>query len=229
MLVARELEDARILKHQFRETTWTDRMLLEINRLRDPRLLAVKSHEILTGGDMDWWFVRADGSSSFRLTVQAKILHYAQNDPQLWHYEDLAHPRGNPGLQSRTLVGNARRENRAGRSCYPFYIFYNPGAVSPLPRRMTPPAFNGVSVLDGYATTAHIGANKTARTFPISAKRYDALSPMMFSLHELLCAGEGDIPWPEDMADRAAMLWDRLKLAEQIPNAARRTRPIAMD
>lgn len=178
---------------------------------------------------MDWWFVKANGGSSFRVTVQAKILHYLQADPGLWHYEDLAHPRTNPGLQSRTLVAHARRETLAGTSCHPFYILYNPRSVTELSYSPSLPAFNGVSILDGYVAAAHIAANKSGNRFPITAKRYDTLSPMMSNLHNLLCAGAGDIPLPEEIAGRVELLWERLKRTGALPLAAYRRRPTAMD
>lgn len=228
MLVAHELEEARLLNHQSRETSWTDRMLLELKRMRDPRIIAVTSNEKVTGGDMDWWFVR--GSVGFCMTVQAKILHYQQSNSSLWHYEDIAHPVSNPGLQSRTLVGHARSESRAGRPRYPYYLLYNPAGALQAPHFWYPDLLAGVTVIDGYAAAGHIAHNITpGQRFPIAAKRYATLHPMMMTLHELLCAPFEEIPTPNTMVETVDAAWRSLHRREQIPTGARRRRPAVIE
>ena len=111
-VVASELEQARSLGHQSRETSWTDRMLLELKKLRDPRILVQASKESKTGADMDWHFVRHDGQRYLHLTVQAKILHYTRpRTPD--RYDDLAYP-NRSGKQSRQLTSFAHRQTRLG-------------------------------------------------------------------------------------------------------------------
>lgn len=227
MLVARELEEARLVDHQSRETSWTDRMLLELKRMRDPRIIAATSKETLTGGDMDWWFVR--GTVGFCMTIQAKILHYRQKDSLLWHYEDLAHPALQPGFQSRTLVGHARSESRAGRPRYPYYLFYNPSEALSTPVRGYPKFLAGVTLIDGYVVASHIARNLTSSSrFPISAKRFTTLQPCMMTLHELLCAPWDDIPSPQSMIATVDNAWRQLRAGDLIPNTARRLRPTAV-
>lgn len=227
MLVARELEEARLLDHQSRETTWTDRMLLELKRMRDPRIIAVTSNEKLTGGDMDWWFVR--GRTGFCVTIQAKILHYLQQDSLLWHYKDLVHPASAPGLQSRTLVGYARSESRAGRPRYPYYLFYNPGAALSPPFYAHHNLLAGVTAIDGYAVAYHIARNLTAAPrYPIAAKRYTTLQPLMMTLHNMLCDPFNDVPSPESMMATVDDAWRWLRTDDLIPIKSRRLRPLAI-
>lgn len=227
-LVAHELEEARILDHQSRETSWTDRMLLELKRLRDPRVIAVTSNEKVTGGDMDWWFVR--GGFGFCLTVQAKILHYRQHNSALWHYEDIAHPAANPGLQSRTLTSHARRETGAGRPRYPYYIFYNPGGALPPPHPWFHKSLHGVTAMDGYAVANYIARNLSpGHGLPISAKRYTALQPMMMPLHQLLCRPFADIPGPDEMIDVIERAWADLREGDSFPGRVNRRRPASVE
>ena len=224
LLVANELEEARLLGHQSRETSWTDKMLLELKKLRDPRIIAATSNERVTGGDMDWWFVGPH--TAFCLTVQAKILHYRQHNPALWHYEDIAHPSANPGLQSRTLVAHARRSSRAGTPRYPYYLFYNPSSVPALPHSPWTPALNGVTVADGYVIANHIAAHVVPRgPFPITEKRFAAVSPMAVTLHELLCSGSTGIPTLEDIVQGIDAIWRRLRAADSFSRDYRRLRP----
>lgn len=224
MLVAHELEEARLVDHQSRETSWTDRMLLELKRLRDPRIIAVTANEKVTGGDMDWWFVR--GKTGFCMTIQAKILHYRQQASWLWHYEDLAHSARNPGSQSRTLTGHARNESRAGRSRYPYYLFYNPSAlllpqVNPHSRLLS-----GVTVIDGYVVAHHIARNLLAKSrFPIDAKRYTVLQPWMMTLHDLLCTPFDDVPGPEKMMETVNDAWHQIRAQDPSLRRGRRLLP----
>lgn len=219
--------EARLVDHQSRETSWTDRMLLELKRMRDPRIIAATSKEKLTGGDMDWWFVR--GTVGFCITIQAKILHYRQQDSLLWHYEDLAHPASAPGLQSRTLVGYARSESRAGRPRYPYYLFYNPSEALSRPVLGYPKSLSGVTLIDGYAVANHIARNLTSNArFPISAKRFTTLQPCMMTLHELLCVSRDDIPDPQVMISVVDNAWRQLRASDLIPKNARRMLPATM-
>ena len=225
MLVAKELEEARLLGHQSRETSWTDRMLFELKRLRDPQVVAVTSNERVTGADMDWWFVRRQSNVNFHLTIQAKILHYKQASPKLWHYEDLAHPVKAPGLQSRTLVRHARQMLRAETPVYPFYIFHNPEAVRPSAQFQWLPSGNGVTVLDGFVVASHIAHHIQTRALPIAAKRHVVLSPMMESLHYLLCSGLNDVPDPEVVKDRVEEHYRRIGRELELPYMVRRVKP----
>ena len=200
-------------------------MLFELKRLRDPRVIAVTSNEPVTGADMDWWFVRRGSGVNFCLNVQAKILHYRQANAALWHYEDIAHPAKSPGLQSRTLLRNARRMKRAGTPAYPYYIFYNPeSAGSPSPFRWFP-SNGGVTVVDGFLAASHIAQRINAGNFPIEAKRHTALAPMMTSLHDLLCVGPSDIPDPQDVAHRVEELRAHIDRRMERSRTVRRVRP----
>jgi len=225
MLVAKELEEARLLGHQSRETTWTDRMLFELKRLRDPRIITVASNEPVTGADMDWWFVRRGSGVNFCLNVQAKILHYRQAKAALWHYEDIAHPAKTPGLQSRALVRHARRMHRAGTPAYPYYLFYNPeSAGSPSPFRWFP-SNGGVTVIDGFLVASHIAQHIGPGSFPIAEKRHAALAPMMAPLHDLFCVGPADIPDPSDVARRIDELRNPFYSTGKVTRAPKRLKP----
>jgi hypothetical protein len=76
--VAYELEAAKRVRHQSRETSWTDRMLLELKKLQDPRIIVQSSNERVTSADMDWIFTNFDRRRHLWLTLQAKILHYTR-------------------------------------------------------------------------------------------------------------------------------------------------------
>jgi hypothetical protein len=214
LLVGTELEEARLLDHQSRETTWTDRMLLELKKLRDPRILALSSNEKATGGDMDWWFVNPASNASFCLTVQAKILHYLQRNPDLWHYEEIAHPRDDPGRQSRTLVQYARDQCGAGFGYYPYYIFYNPSSAPAIPSRTAWPG-EAVTLVDGFVVADHISTHITASGLPIPAKRYSALVDRMVSLPEFLCSCVTGIPSPEEIVERINDLRDEIRFGDE--------------
>jgi len=214
LLVGNELEEARLLGHQSRETTWTDRMLLELKKLRDPRILAFASNEKVTGGDMDWWFVNPVSNASFCLTVQAKILHYLQQNPDLWHYEEIAHPRDDPGRQSRMLVDHARDHCAAGLGYYPYYIFYNPSSAPAIPLRTAWPG-EAVTLVDGFVVADHISTHITASGFPIPAKRYSALVGGMVSLPEFLCSCVAGIPSPEEIVGRINDLRDEFRFGDE--------------
>ena len=225
LLVGVELEEARQLDHQSRETSWTDRMLLELKRLRDSRIVAVTSNEKTTGGDMDWWFVNRKVGANFCLTVQAKILHYSRKDPLLWLYEELAHPAHKPGKQSQTLVSHTWRMRRKGMSNYPYYIFYNPaGANSLLSSCM--PSGPGVTAIDGFAVAAHIRQHVALGGFPVQQKRLSTIGPMMVGLPDLLCFQPNKIPTPEEVANRVDDIWRKGLLSGAWPAATRRRRPV---
>lgn len=225
MLVGKDLEDARLLGHQSRETSWTDRMLLELKRLRDPRIIAVTSNEPTSGGDMDWWFVRRGSNVNFCMTLQAKILHYKQSDPLLWHYEDLAHPAKSPGQQSRTLVSYARRMQRQGEPRYPYYLFYNPDSAPPPEPRWCFPPHGAITAIDGFAVAGHIAQHVSGIGFPISQKRYVVLAPLMVTLPQLLCACADDLPDPEEMVSRVDAIWKYLDDAIRASGGGRRLKP----
>ena len=225
MLVAKELEEARLLGHQYRETSWTDRMLFELKRLRDPRVVTVTSNERVTGADMDWWFVRRGSSVNFCLTIQTKILHYKQADARLWHYEDIAHPTNAPGLQSRILVRYARKMQRAGTPAYPYYFFYNPEAIGSSRSFNWLPSDGGITIIDGFVAASHIAQHIGAENFPITAKRHAALQPMMASLTDLLCRSFNGVPDPEEIADRVESLRNRVGRRMELPRTVRRVKP----
>lgn len=206
--VAHEIEGARREGHQFRETTWTDRFMLELRRLRDPRILVKTSHEVVTGADMDWWFVARDGSRHLRLTVQAKILHYMARDSDLWAYPELRHPHGAQGRQSRQLIRHARSEQKAGRATYPLYLFYNPSSASrPWPLFYQSP---GITLVDGFWVAAHLEAHRSGPSIPIIPTRYSQLQDRMFGLPMVFCQSM-DVPGPDDVAeainDANDMVW----------------------
>ncbi|WBT06367.1 hypothetical protein PFY01_01415 [Brevundimonas vesicularis] len=208
MQVAHEIEGARREGHQFRETTWTDRFILEVRRLRDPRIFVKTSHEAMTGADMDWWFIASDGSRHLRLSVQAKILHYMTKNSELWAYPELRHPNGAHGKQSRQLIRHARSEQKAGRATYPLYLFYNPVSTShPWPLFYQSP---GITLADGFWIAAHLQAHRSGASIPIAPTRYSQLRDQMFGLPMVFCHSR-DVPGPDDVAeainDANDMIW----------------------
>ncbi len=214
-----ELEGARRDAHQWRETTWTDKLLRELKALRDPRILVKPSNERVTAADMDWWFVRADGSAHIRLTVQAKILHYLAVNVSNWAYPELRHPPGNHGQQARRLRRYASSETKKGRATHPLYIFYNPESVCGTHHGYWPRC-DGATLADGYHVTAHLERHRLGKVIPITATRFNSIAPLMFGLDWLFCQG-GLVPTPEEISRR---LLDAQRFAhrtEAIPARAR--------
>jgi hypothetical protein len=200
--VGKELAEGRQLCHQYRETTWTDRCLIELKKLRDRRIIVKASNERFTAADMDWWFVNRQTGTSFCLRLQAKILHYRAKDPALWDYNELTHPRQNPGKQSRTLIASATSAGSQGY-IYPYYLFYNPNAGGHKSLHT-----GGITVMDGFAVSDHIAkylkTKNSASPKGISnpEKHFKVLAPSMIRLSELLCVGNNSIPYPEEIAEK---------------------------
>ena len=195
--VAAELEEARSLRHQSRETSWTDRMLLELRKLRDPRIIVQNSNERLTGADMDWHFVSANGRRHLHLAVQAKILHYTMVRAPL-RYGDLAYP-NRTGRQSRQLTNYARRQGRKGLNTYPLYLFYNPASVSNWATFCSP----GISLANAYRIRHHLDTMQRRSTdskVPLQATEFGVIEPLMFCLHRIFCEPSDFMPGPDDVA-----------------------------
>ncbi len=199
--VAHDLEEARGEDHQWRETSWTDRMLLELKRLHDPHIVVRGSNERVTHADMEWWFVGERRATYLCITMQAKILHYTQKDPKSWLYGEIAHPSKSQGRQAIELVKHAERQTRAGRAMLPLYLFYNPSAVDTIDERTA--RIRGAGVMLAFARDIrnHLLARKTGKAVPINAKRFVAIRPFQFPLSSLLCL-PGDIPGPAEVAGR---------------------------
>lgn len=202
-LVGSELEQARALGHQSRETSWTDRMLLELKKLRDPRIFVQASKESMTGADMDWHFVREDGQRHIHLAVQAKILHYTRpRTPD--RYDDLAYP-NRSGKQSRQLTSFARRQMQQGYATYPLYLFYNPASANAWPIFCSP----GVTLASGYRIAHHL---TEARKLNVESKvssqaiELETIEALMFCLHDIFCCDADDIPDPDDVVAALATI-----------------------
>lgn len=208
--VGRELTEARKIGHQWRETTWTDLTLKHLRALRDPRIIVGPSHEVVTGADMDWWFVDRSTGRHIGLTLQAKILHYPQRDSARWAYDELPHPRKSLGAQARQLISYVNTARRSGAVIYPMYVFYNCDQGVP-PDTEYPASWPGVTVANGYAIARYIQRNIVGATFPIDRKRFRLLAPYMQSLSALLCNGEGAIPRPDDVVEFLTEERERLK------------------
>lgn len=208
--VGRELTEGRRIGHQWWETTWTDRMLKELRALGNPRIIVTGSNEAVTGADMDWWFVDRSGQTHIGLFLQSKVLHYRQTNSALWAYDELAHPRHSPGQQAKKLIGHALRARKAGTAAYPLYLFYNCDREVPHTGSY-PAACPGVTIANGYAIARHIRINRTGKSFPIAAKRFSAIAPVMMRLSWLLCAlSLDDIPTPDEIALILAVDRDRI-------------------
>ena len=203
-LVAGELEQARALRHQSRETSWTDRMLLELKKLRDPRIFVQDSNERVSGADMDWHFVSHDGQRHIQLAVQAKILHYTKVRTP-YRYDELAYPKRS-GRQSRQLTNYARRQiKNRGISTYPLYLFYNPSSVEEWPCFCSP----GITLASAYRMAHHLNAS---RKFSIDNKvslqaiEFETIEPLMFCLPSIFCSDFANIPDPDDVANALALI-----------------------
>ncbi|MEN6541695.1 DUF6615 family protein [Parvibaculum sp.] len=194
--VAAELEQARTLKHQSRETSWTDRMLLELKKLRDPRIIVQNSNERVTGADMDWHFVDF-GGRHLHLAVQAKILHYTATQTP-YRYGDLAYPDWTGG-QSRQLTNFARRQLRGGFSTFPLYLFYNPAVIAPWPWSCA----SGIMLASGYRIRDHLDRerrNSATNKVPSQAVEFTKIRPLMFCLHAIFCQPKDVVPNPDEIA-----------------------------
>lgn len=227
-LVGHELEVGRREGHQWRETSWTDRMLLELRKLRDPRIITKVSNEVVTGADMDWWFVRADGSRHICLTIQAKILHYGTANQALWAYPELRHPHGSHGRQSRVLTATAMRQTKLGVATYPLYLFYNPASARPVPSLFWPLPC-GAMLADGYWVASHLDAHRTGGVIPRSATQLSSVGPLMFGLPQLLCRPSNDIPDPDEVVAALTLRVEALKSRATDKRRAPRRRPEAGD
>jgi hypothetical protein len=196
-VVASELEQAKSLYHQSRETSWTDRMLLELKKLRDPRIVVQGSNERLTGADMDWHFVRRDGQRHIHLAVQAKILHYTKpRTPD--RYDDLAYPKRS-GKQSRQLVNYARKRLREGIATYPLYLFYNPASATNWPLLTSP----GITLASGFRIAHHLTTSfrmSRDRKVALEATEFETIEPLMFLLSDIFCCEITDVPDPDNVA-----------------------------
>lgn len=196
-IVGSELDDAKGVSHQARETSYTDRMLLEFKKLRNPRIIVQGSNEPLTGADMDWIFVRWDKRRHLQLAVQAKILHYTRprTPPR---YDELAYPPQAPGGQARTLTRYAKKQCAAGRAVYPLYLFYNPASLAV---SSVWPGDEGVTLANGYAISRHVERNRTGPKIANGALDLSAIQPMTFSLPSIFCRPSHLIPEPDMVAD----------------------------
>lgn len=194
--VGGELAEGQMLGHQWRETSWTDRMLMELVRMRDPRIIVRKSNEKKTGADMDWWFVNPSRGTYICLTIQAKILHYGNKNSSTWTYNDIAHP-GHSGTQSAILCSHARTATHAGSVTHPLYLFYNSGWATPSTPNY-PKIWAGTTFADGNVIRQYLRHTRAAGQVPITARRFSAISPLTFPLGRLLCGRNGrTIPSPE--------------------------------
>lgn len=195
--VGSELDDAKAVYHQARETSYTDRMFLELKKLRNPRIVVQGSNETSTGADMDWIFVRWDQRRHLQLTVQAKILHYTRprTPPR---YDELAYPPMAPGRQARTLTRYAKAQCALGRAVYPLYLFYNPASLA---SRSWWPGDEGVTLANGYAISRHIERNRTGAKIANSALELSVTQPMTFPLPSIFCRPSHVIPEPDMVAD----------------------------
>lgn len=216
--VGSELDDAKAVFHQARETSYTDRMLLELRKLRNPRIVVQGSKEILTGADMDWIFVRWDQRRHLQLTVQAKILHYTRprTPPR---YDELAYPPQAPGRQARTLTRYAKSQCALGRAVYPLYLFYNPASVA---SSSWWPGDEGVTLANGYAISRHIERNRTGRKIANGTLDLSSIQPMTFPLPSIFCRPSHVIPEP----DMVAAAINNANAAVQQRAAARTRLPI---
>lgn len=222
-VVEHELEGGRRERHQFRETTWTDQLLFGLRKLRDPRILVRSSNEVVTGADMDWWFVKDDFSRHIRLTVQAKILHYLASNGANWAYPELRHPHGFHGRQSRQLTQYASKESSAGTATYPIYLFYNP-RLTGSPAELWCDHSSGVTIANGYRIARHLDRHRMKNSIPISATRLSAVGSFMSCLPSLLCAGAGSVPDPDDIVEALGDTDEEVRGAFE-PNLGRLGRP----
>lgn len=216
--VGSELDDAKAVSHQARETSYTDRMLLELKKLRNPRIVVQGSKETLTGADMDWIFVRWDQHRHLQLTVQAKILHYTRprTPPR---YDELAYPPQTPGRQARTLTRYAKKQCVLGRAVYPLYLFYNPASLA---TSSWWPGDEGVTLANGYAISRHIERNRTGAKIVNGALDLSIIQPMTFSLPSIFCRPSHVIPEP----DMVAVAINKANAALDQRGAARARLPI---
>ena len=196
-LVAGELEQARALSHQSRETSWTDRMLLELKKLRDPRIVVQNSNERVTGADMDWHFVRRDGRRHLHLAVQAKILHYTRVRAP-YRYDELAYP-NHSGRQSRQLTNFASKQSKQGFNTFPLYLFYNPASALAWPI----PCSTGVTLASAYRIAHHLNVARRLSSdnkVSLQALEFETVEPLMFCLHSIFCSNGETIPDPDKVA-----------------------------
>lgn len=203
ILVAGELEQARTLNYQSRETSWTDRMLLEVKKLRDPRNVVKNSNERVTGADMDWHFVRRDGRRHLHLAVQAKILHYTR--PRAPHrYEELAYP-DRSGRQSRQLTKFARTQLKQGFNTFPLYLFYNPASAVAWPIPCSP----GITHASAYRIAHHLNVARQSSSdskVSLQALEFETVEPLMFCLHSIFCSYDETIADPDQVAQSLAII-----------------------
>lgn len=205
--VGADLEEARALAYQSRETSWTDHMLLELKKLRNPHILVQNSNERVTGADMDWHFVSRNGRRHLHLAVQAKILHYTTVRAP-YRYGELAYP-DKTGRQSRQLTNFAKRQLAAGFATYPLYLFYNPSSVVPRSSACSP----GVTLANAYRVRNHLDvARKKAGNgkVPLQDHEFWSVSPLMFCLHRIFCCSGDVIPSPDEVAQSLSLIDGRI-------------------
>jgi hypothetical protein len=213
------LDRAATLGRSFREETLTDVLMGALVAFKPLGIEILFPNEQKTGADMEWLFVRADGSSYFRLLIQAKKL---DGTGKVWtrrSYPEIFHRVHSTGaLQSETLVDEALRSG----STYPLYIFYTHQSVCDLAARDYQ-TLEGVSLVSGTFINALVKKKVGGKIGATHASSLGAIQPKMFPLSRLLCGGvvrRTGMRIPEDvlhfLSDRPLMPVPGLPTPDQV-------------
>lgn len=179
------LDRSSSVSRSFREETMTDILVGGLVAMRPFGVVVDFSDEKNTGADMEWDFVRADGSTRFSLLIQAKRLYGSGSTWSRRSYPEIFHRVGGKKsgrIQSSALVSEARSRS----ATYPLYLFYTNKSVcdaaSRARKRIDPLSFVCGSVVDSLVCDKISGSLSATK-----ASSLKVIQPHMFPMRRLLC------------------------------------------
>ncbi|WP_420478605.1 DUF6615 family protein [Brevundimonas sp. FT23028] len=178
------LDRASGLSRSFREETLTDVLMGAMVAFEPLGIKVDFPDEPRTGADMEWIFQRANGSTHYRLLIQAKKLY---GKGKIWtrrSYPEIFHrvPK-TKALQSATLVAEAKRT----AATYPLYLFYNHQTICDL-AATSGAKVDGASLVSGYFINGLVQQKTAGKLTASKTSNLGTIQPKMFPLSGLLCS-----------------------------------------
>lgn len=182
-VVGRFLDQAADLGRAFREETITDMLMGALVALKPMGIDVRFPNEQRTGADMEWIFVRRDGSTRFHLLIQAKKIHGTgaiwtrRSFPEIFHRVG-----GGRTLQSDLLIQECL--NRP--ATFPLYMFYTNQSVCDMARAASVNV-EGVSLANGHYINSLVKQRIAGAITAFDACSLSALHAKMLPLTRILC------------------------------------------
>lgn len=188
----RFLDQAADLGRSFREETITDMLMGAMVAFRPLGIQVKFPNEQRTGADMEWIFVRRDGSARFHLLIQAKKIYLTGKKWESKSFPAIFHRVGHSGpLQSDVLL----QEAILRPATFPLYMFYTNETICEQ-AKSAKVAVDGVSLASGHRVNSLVKQKLSGSINHSQACSLSALHSQMFPLSRLLCAGVTATPLP---------------------------------